>query len=470
MASPVHPVALLVFPVAALAATRRKWALMFVVASVPLFAVVPLEAISHRFRIPEIAVLTLGVNQLYRWTKTGTVEFPDARPLYWLGLFLVVACVSVIALVLFTPDVITHPYNLGLDGFRLRELQVRPGNVTQLLLRTFAVGAVVVLVENLTESDIYLAGRGIVFGALFTGLLGLLYQLSVLVGSPAVPLLFKEVANQDLYFRFLGRGGYGLLQQMYTLAGEPAITAQFLLFALGVTMGVSLIGVDTPILTYREAWVSSIALLGMLVLTKATTAFGGILVLGVVLTGVSLFVKSTDPAAKWRAIATGIVGVVTSLALLLVLGIDVVGMFLKQLEELQFQGGSGDIRLRYFWLSADVFATRPSIGIGPGSYYSTSLAGTLLGEVGLLGALSFLLANVTAHFECLSVREGDGRRGVAVGLFVGGTTLLFTSLVAKSITTLLTPWFWFSLALPIAFVWRTGGGQRDRTEEGEGIA
>jgi len=448
MISPT-PAAILFIPIAVIASVRRKWALSYLLLSVPLFHVKLFVAVGHQFTLPEIAMIALGVSQVIHWLRTGKTVLAIGTPIQLVFVFLAVCVLSVVNAVINPADVLTHAYNSRINDVELVQMTVTSTNFTQLLLRTFFVGSVFVLYTVLVEYSLRRVIRGLVLGSVFVGIVGIVYQLFLLSGTTwfAQKLYqFGHVAEPN------GYGFTGPIPRMGSTAGEPGHTAQYILFTFPVTVTLWILN-DESVMSHRELSLTSLFLFFVLIVSTSTTAYGGLIIFTGVAGGM-LLALGEFPVRRVRQVASLIAPV--ALIVILVLGSlqGVQELVLYQIEKLSLSAGSGSIRQQYLVLSVEIAKARPLLGIGTGSYYSTSLAGTLLGETGFVGLLVFVLANVVAYTRCLAsaVRNSGDISNIGIGLFIGGMTVILTSLFAKSITTTLAPWYWFTLALPMSFI------------------
>lgn len=458
----VSPIALLVIPLVAFAAMRRDRAVYFLVASVPLFGVTAFVAIGHQFRVPELAMFALGFNQLGRSIRTTELPLPRSPGLLWLFAFLCLALLSLVSVAFRPATVLTHPYNLGLDAMRLVPLELSVTNVTQFFLRLFTVLSIYLLAINLTSRTIRVAVRGLVYGGLLAGIVGVAFQVLVFADVAWISELFGRLLDMQAVRR---APSVGLVPRMYTLVGEPGHTAQLFLFLAAMLVGFAITPFESDVFSETELRVLLPVMVVLTLLTTSSTAYGGLAILGGVSVLGAILYQNDSGTRLLTGYAMGGVVVVGLLSVLV--AFTWFNEFVAfQIEKLLFRGGSGIVRLAYFQLSVDLLSTRPLLGLGTGSYYSTSLAGTLLVENGLLGFGAFLGANLLVYRSAAGWMNAEhhGTAALGMALFVGGLTHFLTSLVAKSVTTLLTPWFWLSLALPIALCARANWNQAVTTD------
>lgn len=448
--------AVLLFLPAALIATRdQMWAFYLLVFCVPLHGLKLFSLVGHTFTPAEVIVLILGVHQLFEWVSNPTIQVGARRQFFLLIGFGIVCALSVAYAVFDPPTTQVFPYSrvFGFIHRPLVEFEFTKFLVSQLLLRIFFVGAVVTLVFNLSVRRVRLSIRWILIGAIATGLLGVLYQLSALtVGADAI----RWVLHHQL--GFVGFHSppktSGPLPRMYSFPGEPGFTADLLLYALGLSASLLFVG-DNSVMSNHTSAITTVLLLTFLLLTTGTTGYGGLLILVVVLAVSMLAFEEFGPESlsvkTTRLLAAA--GVVAAAAFVVLLP-TLAPLLERTASKLMFASGSGRIRYVHMAHSIGVFLDRPVLGAGVGSHHAPSVLFTVLAETGIVGTAT-LFAFVGSVFRgCVGVaHRGTNRyRDLALPLFVAGTTLFLTNLVAKAMVTFLFPWFWFSLALPIALI------------------
>lgn len=450
----VEPVALLILPIAAVAAFRQRWAFLFVLGSVPFFAVEAVTAVSHSFNPPEIAIMVLGGHVVIGWFSDGRLELQNSKSLLWLWAFLGVAAVSVVWGVINPVSVPVHPYGSTFRSRLFVDAAVRSSYVTQLVLRAFFVFAITILTVFISRRQrIKLGVRGVVYGAVFVGMVGLLYQIAIVSGLHFVPESLQTVG----FRRFpTSPGTIGPVPRMYSTAGEPGYTADYLLYGFSMTITLWLIPGDGWAFN-RQELKGITGFLGIALLSSTgTTGYGGLVILALTLAGVMLLFPDLLPRNESRVGVTAGATAILAAILVVFAGQSFIDFVMFQAEKMMFQARSGSIRMFYIRRSLGVFLSRPFFGAGVGSHSAPSYFAILLAETGLVGAGTLLGAHVWTYRQCtgLVARSDRRTRRVATALVVSSITLFGTNLLAKSIASLLFPWYWFALALPIAIVAR----------------
>lgn len=450
----ITPAAIVVIPLTVVALRRRRWTIALLIGSAPFVSLTVVSAISHEFSPDEIVLIGLIGKQFYAWLDRRELVIGDVHVYRWLVLFGVICVLSVVYAAIRPARVTVHPYNVGGFGtFEFRTLAFSGTNLTQLALRLFYVTGIVVIAKTIDSvTEIRQSVRWLVLSGLLVGFIGIIYQLSILTNLPVHAVMgwigFDRFPSHP---RFIGP-----VPRMYSLPGEPGFTADYLLFTLTLATTLFLWNGHNGVLTRREAGVSMGLLLTFLLLSTGTTGYGGLGILVAVLLASAILVE------RLRSRNTVYLAGVTVATVPLILSFDVFilggqlqSVFLYQLEKLSFQAGSGTTRLRFMVRTIDLVRTRPLLGVGVGSHHAPSLLFTLLAEVGFLGFTAYVAFHASLFRRCGRFAIVGGAKRIDVlylALVVAGVTLFLTNLVAKSVSTLMFPWYWFSLALPLALL------------------
>lgn len=456
----LEPIAVIVFPLTVYAGLNREWAAWFVLGSIPFFSLEVITVADHPFNPPEIAILILGGHVVADWFSRGRLELKNSGPLLLFWAFLGVAAVSVIWGVINPVSVPVHPYGSTFRSRLFVDGVVRSSYVTQLVLRAFFVFAVTVLTVFLSRRKrVKLGVRGVVYGAVFVGMVGLLYQVAIASGLHFIPESLQAVG----FRRFpTSPGTFGSVPRMYSTPGEPGYTADYLLYGFSITTTLWLIPGDGWAFNRRELK-GITGFLGVALLSSTgTTGYGGLVILALTFGGVVLLFPELRPRIESRVGVTAGAAAILATILVVVAGQSLIDFFAFQTEKMMFQSRSGNVRMFYIQRSLDVFLSRPLVGAGVGSHSAPSYLAILLAETGLVGAGTLIGAHLLTYRQCtgLVTRSDQTTRRMPIALAVAGFTLFGTNLLAKSIASLLFPWYWFSLALPMAFAVRSvhGGG------------
>lgn len=437
----------------AAALLSRKVAIMIFLFSIPLKELIVLDLFGRAMRPNEVVIFALGLHALYIVVTQFSIE--DGKRIMTsgrfvsIGLFGIICVISTLYAFINPPEGVTvHPYNIdaSFGAFAVTELELGRNNITQLIMRLFFLGAFVVVALTFKEEDIVQGIRWIVYGALAGGVIGIAYQVSVALESPAVPYFMQEIG----FNRFAYPPTYaGPLPRMFSIQGEPGTVANMLLFALALLL-VSVLAVNSrPI--FSKVWdiVIVFMLWGLILLSTGTTGYGGLIILAGVLGGAVVAYQNLSI----RRYLTGMILVVgvsgISIVILWVLGFDIVSALSYQTSKLQFSAHSGSIRIRYLLLELELVSHRPLLGIGVGSHQSTSVFGTIVTDVGLVGLAVFCAMNLWILAECLlHPRQIDGHP-ISAMLFVAGLTLFLTNFLARDASSLYFGWYWVAIGWPL---------------------
>lgn len=453
------PSAFIILPLVMIVAWRRKWAFWLALVSIPFYGLRLFHAIGHPFTFPELAIIALGASQLLYWGRTRRITVPTTPPVFLLLGFLGVGAVSVGYAYLNPADVLVRPYgSRGAYGV-MQPYQWTTAAITQFVLRAFSVGAIVLLVLTLGRDRIPTAVRTLVYGAVFVGVVGLIYQITLLAGWTGFASFLQWLGVERVS---IDPPMTGPLPRMYSFPSEPGYVSHYILTALALVGTFWLIPEKNEIFEDQEAGILSVVLLAMLGISTGTTGYGGFLIyVAVLAVGAAIL----PLISLRRTVAAGGVGLIAAIAGFLIINalvpVDLVSLLAFQMTKLTFSAGSGVIRIQYIQHSFEIVAARPLLGVGVGGWYGLSLAGTLLGETGVLGFAAFLLAYCSLFWGLwrLARRPFGGPASVqATAFLVAGVAMLATTLIAKNVTALRFPWLWALTAIPISLVWRTDVG------------
>ena len=450
----------LLIPFAVVSIFRRRLALLLTLVSIPFFALDIGYFLDHFFSFPEVIIIALLLNQMLHMYHEDVVILPVNSPIYLLIAFGIVSILSVFALLVNPLEVMTHSYNFStLDGFRLSPIEFTRNNISQLLLRLFVVAAIIGLSVELSHYDLEKVIRLVIVISLLVGGFGVFYQITQQINATGIWAL-AATFGLDIMTNaggFLGTG----IPRMWTVAGEPGQTASYLLYAFSLVVTLSFLP-ETRVLSRTQLRLTGGALFFLLILTTSATAYGGLLIFAA-LFSVSSIIFDAIPLKKTLLGFAGVslLGILAAVLTGSILDPSLLALLQPLLAKLQFQAGSGTLRLQYLELALDIFSQRPVFGVGVGTYYGATLLGTLLAETGIVGFSVFVLAHITAYWDCLRMRDSVNSQtfSISVALVVSSATLLGTVMLAKSISTLLFPWFWLSLALPTALSLQKRGGK-----------
>lgn len=443
---------LAVLPLLGAALLQRRWAVYLLAFAIPLKTLDVAVAASHPFDLPELALLVVcGHFAVGVWKRRG-LRLDRSTTATYAFAFTFIALLSVLYLAVRPANVLVHPYDVssGFGAFELSRVSLTSTNLTQLLLRWFVVGGVVIVASTVTPSDVRVVTRWVVLSAVLVGLFGVAYQVSIVVDAGLADTLHL------LGFRRFPASPsvVGPLPRMYSFTGEPGATASYLLYALAIATTLALSNGFNSVFRRGEAAVAAAVLFILLVLTTGTTGYGGLAVFVAILLGTTPLVGALPSRRVLWVFAAGLgVSVVGVVALVVFSGIDVYSIVAYQLGKLTLQEASGSLRAQYLRYAFELLSARPLLGLGVGAHQTTSLFGTILVETGLVGIALFVGYHVRTFRDCAMLETNSASdRPLAVALAVSGVTLFLTLLVARSASALQLPWYWFGVALPMAYV------------------
>ena len=212
----------------------------------------------------------------------------------------------------------------------------------------------------------------------------------VLAGTPAAA-----------FFQFFRNGFYAQVNQSFEgivrmngIFAEPAIYASYGFAWLVLMVELWLRGIAA-----RWTGLSALALLAALMLSTASTAY-------VALAGYAALVIVRGLAAPGlvrpgRLVLIGVMGLVAVTAALVAVAVapeigDTVAGMLQRVTTDKLASASGQQRLFWAQQGIDAFVVSGGLGVGLGSFRSSSIATAILGAVGVPGTLAILL-----HLWCV---------------------------------------------------------------------
>lgn len=431
---------------------NREYLKWIIALSVPLFSLKVFEFVDHYFTLPEVLIVLLGAEFVFRWNRNGRVGEVQRRSILIASVFLVVGVASIVLLISFPANVQTHPFNSGpLDAFVTRPLYFGSNNVSQSILRFFTFSSIFLICLTYSMEDIYELVPALVGCGVVVGLIGIGYQVAVVTGRTEVIALANSIGflSWKVLFPY-----FGSIPRYFSLPGEPGYTAHYFLFLIGLTLTIGVIGDGEPI-GKSIAYALTIIFATFLILTGAGTGIGGMLILLSVVGVYLVFIENDrDKVVSFLILVVLIITIF--LGVFFVLSDQPVALIGYITQKILFEAGSGVLRENYLEMALGLFLVRPMTGLGFGSFYGASVLGTLLVSTGVLGILLFLLFHGSVIRALIRIRildqgsKADSTLAVAVAISI--TTLLCTMLLAKSITALLFPWYWLSVGFGISIV------------------
>lgn len=190
----------------------------------------------------------------------------------------------------------------------------------------------------------------------------------------------------------------------------------------------------------------AVALLLVLIFSTSTTAYATLAVYGVILFLRILLLPQTVPARKGLALAAAALIALIAIALLVLLSPEFAAAMWRLLRLLTVEKRDTESGLqRAFWakIGVDAFVASWGIGVGPGSFRSSTLITAMIGSVGVFGTVVFVLhvvklvkpMRVTTYFgqpwRVGVIADQEALIGAAASWGVVGV-LISTALIAPS--------------------------------------
>lgn len=301
----------------------------------------------------------------------------------------------------------------------------------------FAVEALRFTNQNVTVAVYYLATLFSAFGAYILAMdrraqVAVPRTAAIIGAVHAVLGLLSVIFKNQLgwFFSFFRNGFYAQLDQsvgdlarMNGIFAEPAIYAVYGFTWFVFLMELWLRRVD-PRMTGGAAALLGIALL----LSTSSTAYIGIVGYGLILLMRFAFIPGTISSRQSATLLTAALAMVTIVLSLAVispeLGTKIVGIVDKVTVG---KIDSESAIQRAFWAKQGItaFLVSNGLGIGPGSFRSSSLLTAILGSMGVLGSIAFLW-HLTRAFMPLrkSTWTNAGNDQTAIGAAASWTALI----------------------------------------------
>jgi hypothetical protein len=348
---------------------------------------------------------------------------------------------------LFAGDVTVLPYTKDYLEFAYVPLEKNITGLRNLfypLLYIFTSIAISAYIKTYTQ--LVISMNAFLYGILFVGISGFLFQLYAIYDqnsslSLLSELLYGNIYTDDILAR-VNYQSYGDISRMYTFAGEPGFSANLFIIALAFTLSISLLGLKKPGQKhfFQNRYLIFIFLFFAL-MTLSTTAY-----LGLALASFISFVLVSKNKLKNIAIFAFI----ALLMVFLIITIDEFRSYLvnNHLNKISGESGSGYVRILNLQHSYDLFLTNPIFGIGYGSHRSTTLILSLLVNIGLVGTMIYLyILFKISLFDINKLITNPISTGLAVAIIVW--TLL--SMVSQTGVSLLFPWIWVAIGMQMSY-------------------
>jgi len=271
--------------------------------------------------------------------------------------------------------------------------------------------------------------------------------------------LVLSAAGHHELLDFFRNGNYAQLNQgeqgFHRIAGVFAETSAYSHYALVFLVFTTELWLRSILVTQARAL--ALALLTMLLLTTSTSAYIGVAAYSLVLAARFIFVPG-GVRPGFVVSSAGVVLCAAGLALLLVVAdphlSDRIIQVVTDMTVNKATSASGRERAAWAAQALQAFSASHGLGVGAGSFRSSSLVYAILGSSGLVGAAFFFLAlaNLIKPFRASTYRaDVDGRQGAGVAAAwaaaIGLAPLVFTGTSAD-------PGALFGLFAGLAMGWR----------------
>lgn len=257
--------------------------------------------------------------------------------------------------------------------------------------------------------------------------------IKTLVAATAVTVFLGLVdlvtwrIGMDGALDFLRNGAYAQLDQ--TVAGFRRISGQFPETSTYSTYGFALAALNGE-LWIRNIWPRVTGPLGLamvlaLIITTSSTSYLCLALYGLLL-AVRLTILMSGPQKSAKLlllciVALGSVGFVLLLSLAMPEFTAVVTKVLLDMTVNKTASDSGQERLVWATQGLKAFVVSHGLGVGPGTFRSSSLVTAIIGSVGLVGSLAFLahLTRVLAPWrrDSYSLQSNLGEAAASAALF-----------------------------------------------------
>jgi hypothetical protein len=382
-------------------------------------------------------------------TLSFSIDRRIVRSCLWLIAFLFVAFFSLIMPVYINGTLAIASPILG--DTSEKPLYLTSHHFTQLLYLIFGVvTAICVAHSNLRDEDRHETERIILLSALFISVWGLFQFFCNLTGVPYPDYIFNNSISVSAkgFLQKLGDEGVGRISSV-TL--EPSVFAEDLLALLPLTLPAWLR--KGSVLSVFVDRFCAVLFFVLLILSTSSTAYLGMLILGVMLWFLLLRTRTISMAkASMSAIIAGTASF--AIVALAISSISVARNVFSSAILNKSSSGSALERAMTVVLAYGYFQKFPLLGVGWGSVTSHDLIIFLLSNVGIIGALTFLGAMLYVirsdwqALEPLVLPMSLSRSAWFLSLAV----FLFTSLVSGF--PLVLGNFWLIVGMAIATGWK----------------
>jgi hypothetical protein len=291
------------------------------------------------------------------------------------------------------------------------------------LLGTLLVAISMHVAVSLPRGPIYFVRTAVVlaWAHLFFGVAGI-----VLKGTPA-----------DAILQFFRNGSYAQLDQSYGgfvringIAPEASSYADYAFCWFVLIFECWLRGIKP-----RWTGITAVAMLALLLFSTSGTAYVALTGYGVVLL-IRLLVPDNVMSRRMVTILGAIIGLMTLVAVACIALPSLTTAFSDMVLHMTVDKGSSQSGLqRAFWAKKGIeaFFVSYGLGIGPGSFRSSSLGTAILGSTGIIGAITFaiyVLQVLRPWRNSTFVQPGDALTALGAAASWAALVSLFSSMIA----------------------------------------
>lgn len=277
--------------------------------------------------------------------------------------------------------------------------------------------------KEINRGQLYKIIRMVVIFVVVVGVLQWIVTMYIPVARPILKILFYNDNNEDVYFNFTDRGHN---RRIYSTFMEPSYLAAFA------------VGSFYFLLCFWERLRENLFLLLMLFIIIAvslsSTAYGAFII-----TGSFFIISSKEIKIKWKLL---IVFLAAGVALVFFT------MFYDVLDAVIFSKastGSGVTRAGWNREAYAAFLSSPIIGIGYKAIRGSSIIYTLMGELGILGVVLYIVFNVSSVWRCIFRGQHNKYSTGYYGVLYAVLSSFICMVIACPDLDLCSYWFWLYL-------------------------
>lgn len=281
--------------------------------------------------------------------------------------------------------------------------------------------------KKISNDELYQIFRSIIVIIILLGLLQFFTNIGILPLKKVLEIFIYNDPSTDVVFH---KENYSRVMSTFM---EPSYYAGFIVGAFYYII--------IQKNKWKENWWIILVMLLEIILTKSSTAYGAFSLMGILF---MIFSKNIKKEWKILCVFLGILFII-----ILYLG------FYDLLDSVLFSKnmtGSYRTRVKMDNKAYSDFLSSPIYGVGYKNTRGSTIIKSLLGELGILGIVSFIFLNLYLFFKLLkikniSIKKSIYRRGVVLGLM----TSFICQLIACPDIDLCTYWIWMYLIAAVGY-------------------